>query len=39
VVSAVFEGSLVGRQEILTNMLVVTILLGSLIASRLWRDE
>jgi hypothetical protein len=30
---------LVDRQAILTNMLVVTILLGILIASRMWRSD
>jgi hypothetical protein len=29
----------VDRQALLTNLLVVTILLGVLIASRMWRDE
>jgi hypothetical protein len=32
-------GSLVDRQAVLTNLLVVAILLGVLIASQLWRDE
>jgi hypothetical protein len=32
-------GSLVDRQAVLTNLLVVAIVLGVLIASRLWRDE
>jgi hypothetical protein len=30
---------MVDRHGILTNLLVVTILLGILIASRMWRDE
>jgi hypothetical protein len=34
-----FERSLVDRQAILTNLLVVTILLGVLIASRMWRTD
>jgi hypothetical protein len=36
---AAFDGSLVDRQAILTNLLVVTILLGVLIASRMWRSD
>jgi hypothetical protein len=37
--SVAFEGRLVDRQAILTNLLVVTILLGMLIASRMWGTD